>query len=80
MGEKGRVHARAKGDERGVIVIHEVLEWQETDIFREVSREKEEEKQAGSRAGRDRQMEHFKFLPSSQQPSMCTTCSTVLEF
>ncbi len=65
------MHARAKGDERRV--IHEVLEWQETDIFRVVSREKGEEKQAGSRACRDRQMENVKFLPSSQQPHMCST-------
>ncbi len=43
------MHARAKGDERGVIVIHEVLEWQGMDIFRVVRREKVEEKQAGSR-------------------------------
>jgi hypothetical protein len=36
VGELEEVH---KGDERRV--IHEVLEWQETDIFRVVSREKQ---------------------------------------
>jgi hypothetical protein len=67
----GELEEVLKGDERRV--IHEVLEWQGMDIFREVSREKEEEKQAVSRACRDRQMENVKFLPSSQQPSMCST-------
>jgi hypothetical protein len=46
-GQVGKLEEVHKGDERRV--IHEVLEWQGMDIFRVVSREKEEEKQAGSR-------------------------------